>query len=50
MSQRAFIQSVASRHGVNTISGLPASQPVDRGPRRKGNRSVISQTELRLEV
>ena len=36
MSQRAFIESVASRCGVNTVSGLPASQSADLGPRREG--------------
>ena len=36
MSQRAFIESVASRYGVNTVSGLPASQSADLGPRREG--------------
>ena len=36
MSQRAFIESVASRYRVNTISGLPASQSADLGPRREG--------------
>ena len=36
MSQRAFIESVASRYGVNTVSGLPASQSADFGPRREG--------------
>ena len=36
MSQRAFIESVASRYGVNTLSGLPASRSADLGPRRKG--------------
>ena len=36
MSQRAFIKSVASRYGVNTVSGLPASQSLDLGPRREG--------------
>ena len=35
MSQRAFIESVASRYGVNTVSGLPASQSADLGPRRE---------------
>ena len=36
MSQRAFIESVASRYGVNTVSRLPASQSADLGPRREG--------------
>ena len=36
MSQRAFIESVVSRYGANTISGLPASQPADLGPWREG--------------
>ena len=36
MSQRAFIESIASRYGVNTVSGLPASQSADLGPRREG--------------
>ena len=36
MSQRAFMEPVASRHGVNTASGLPAFQPADLGPRREG--------------
>ena len=36
MSQRAFIESVASRYGVNTVSGLLASQSADLGPRREG--------------
>ena len=36
MSQRAFIESVASRYGVNTVSGLPASQSPDLDPRREG--------------
>ena len=36
MSQLAFIESVASRCGVNTVSGLPASQSADLGPRREG--------------
>ena len=36
MSQRAFIKSVASRYGVNTVSVLPASQSADLGPRREG--------------
>ena len=35
MSQRAFIESVASRYGVNAVSGLPASQSADLGPRRE---------------
>ena len=35
MSQRAFIESVAGRYGVNTVSGLPASQSADLGPRRE---------------
>ena len=34
MSQRAFIESVAIRYGVNTVSGLPAFQSADLGPRR----------------
>ena len=36
MSQRAFKESVASRYGVNTVSGLPASQSADLDPRREG--------------
>ena len=35
MSQRAFIESVSCRYGVNTVSGLPASQSADLGPRRE---------------
>ena len=33
-SQRAFIESVVSRYGVDTVSDLPASQSADLGPRR----------------
>ena len=36
MLQRSFIEPVASRYGVNTVSGLPAFQPADLGPRREG--------------
>ena len=36
MSQRASTEFVASRYGVNTVSGLLASQWADLGPRRKG--------------
>ena len=36
MSQRAFTESFSSRYGVNTVSGLPASQSADLGPSRKG--------------
>ena len=35
MSQRAFIESVSCGYGVNTVSGLPASQSADLGPRRE---------------
>ena len=34
MSQRAFIESVVSRYGVDAESNLPASQSADLGPRR----------------
>jgi hypothetical protein len=37
MSQRAFIESVASRYIVNTISGLPASQSADLDPGSEGD-------------
>lgn len=33
-SQRAFIESVVSRYGVDAVSNLPASQSIDLGPRR----------------
>ena len=33
-SQRAFIESVVSRYGVDAVSDLPASQSADLGPRR----------------
>ena len=33
-SQRAFIESVVSRYGVEAVSDLPASQSADLGPRR----------------
>ena len=33
-SQRAFIESVASRYGVDAVSHFPASQPADLGPTR----------------
>ena len=33
-SQRAFIDSVVSRYGVDTVSDLPASQSADLGPTR----------------
>ena len=33
-SQRAFIESVVSRYGVDTVSDLPSSQWEDLGPRR----------------
>ena len=33
-SQRAFIESVVSRYGIDAVSDLPASQSVDLGPRR----------------
>ena len=36
MLQRVFIEHVASRYGVNTVSGLPAFQSEDLGPRREG--------------
>ena len=36
ISQRAFIESVASRYRVNTVSGVPASQSENLGFRRKG--------------
>ena len=36
MSQRAFIEAIASRYGVNTVSGLPASQSANLDPRREG--------------
>ena len=36
MSQRAFIESVANRCGVNTVSALPTSQSADLGPRKEG--------------
>ena len=50
MSQRAFIESVASRYGVNTVSGLPASQSAELGPRREGEPVCDKQFEQRLEV
>ena len=34
-SQRAFIEYVVSRYGVDAVSDLPASQSADLGPRRK---------------
>ena len=33
-SQRAFIEYVVSRYGVDAVSDLPASQSTDLGPRR----------------
>ena len=33
-SQRAFIESVVSRYGVDAVSDLPAFQSADLGPRR----------------
>ena len=33
-SQKAFIESVVSRYGVDAMSDLPASQSTDLGPRR----------------
>ena len=33
-SQRAFIESVVSRYGVDAVSDLPSSQSADLGPRR----------------
>ena len=36
MSQRAFIESIATNYGINTVSGLSASQSADLGPRREG--------------
>ena len=33
-SQRAFIESVVSRYGIDAASDLPASQSADPGPRR----------------
>ena len=33
-SQRAFIESVVSRYGVDAVTDLPASQSADLGPRR----------------
>ena len=37
MSERVFMESVASRHGINTTaSGLSASQSADLGSRREG--------------
>ena len=33
-SQRAFIESVVSRYGVDAVSDLPSSQSTDLGPRR----------------
>ena len=33
-SQKAFIESVVSRYGVDAVSDLPASQSADLGPRR----------------
>ena len=50
MSQRAFIESVASRYGINTVSGLPSSQSADLGLRKEGEPSVISEFEQRLGV
>ena len=35
MSQRAFMEYVASRYGVHTVSGLPASHSAELGPRRE---------------
>ena len=32
-SQRAFIESIVSRYGVDAVSDLPASQSADLGPR-----------------
>ena len=34
VSQRVFVDSVVSRHGVDAESNLPASQSADLGPRR----------------
>ena len=48
MSQRAFIESVASRYGVNTVSGLPASQSADLGPRRE--REPVCDKPVRAAV
>ena len=36
MSQRAFIESVARRYGIDTVSELTASRSTDLGPRREG--------------
>ena len=52
MSQQAFIESDASRCGARSVQYLSSRHPnrkilVLRG---KGNRSVVSQFELRLEV
>ena len=33
-SQRAFMESVVSRYGVDAVSDFPTSQPADLGPRR----------------
>ena len=38
-SQRAFIESVVSRYGVDTVYDLPASQSADLGPRRDDEQS-----------
>ena len=34
VSQRAFIESLASRHGVDALSDLPVFQSADLGPRK----------------
>ena len=33
-SQRAFVESVASRYGIGAVSHLPAYQPANLGPKR----------------
>ena len=50
MSQRVFIKSVSRRYGVDTVSGLPASQSHIFVLGRKGSWSVTFRSERRLEV
>ena len=47
-SQRAFIESLVSRYGVDSVSNLPASQSADLGPKR--NDESVCDKSVRAAV
>ena len=47
-SQRAFIESMVSRYGVDAVSDIPTSRPADLGPTR--NDEPVSDKPVRAAV